>query len=119
MRRKITNPELVETIRFLKTQARQTKSEVWHVAAEQLSSPRSRRAELDLNHISRASAPNAVVLVPGKVLADGALKHPVVVGAFRFSATAKVKIEKEGGKCLTIQDLVGRYPNGSKVQILR
>ena len=119
MRRKITNPELLETIRFLKTKARETKSEVWSAAAEQLSSARSRRAALNLNHISRASAANAVVLVPGKVLGDGALRHPVVVAAFRFSATAKAKIEKEGGKCLTIQDLVGRYPNGSKVQILR
>jgi len=119
VRRKITNPELVETIRFLKTKSRETKSEIWNAVAEQLSSPRSRRAALNLNHISRASAADAIVLVPGKVLGDGALKHPVVVGAFHFSATAKAKIENEGGKCLTIQDLVGRYPNGSKVQILR
>jgi large subunit ribosomal protein L18e len=76
MRRVITDTELLETVRLLKVRARQDKSRVWEVAAEQLSRPRSRRAELDLNHISRASSPNAAILVPGKVLGDGVLKHP-------------------------------------------
>lgn len=119
MRRKITNPELVETIRFLRTKARENKSEIWETAADQLSSARARRAELNLNHISRAAAADSVVLVPGKVLGDGSLRHPVVVGAFRFSETAKAKIEQVGGKCVTIKDLVSQYPKGSKVQILR
>jgi large subunit ribosomal protein L18e len=119
MRRTITNPELLETIRFLKVKARQDKSRIWELAAEQLSRPRGRRAVLDLNHISRASSANSVVLVPGKVLGDGMLKHAVVIGAFHFSQTAKAKIEEAGGKCVTIRDLVGKYPKGSKVQILR
>jgi large subunit ribosomal protein L18e len=119
MRRIITNPELLETVKFLKVKAREGKAEIWTVAAEQLSRPRGRRAVLDLNHISRASSADSVVLVPGKVLGDGMLKHPVVVGAFHFSATARAKIEEAGGKCITIQDLVAKYPKGSNVQILR
>jgi large subunit ribosomal protein L18e len=115
----ITNPELLETIRFLKVKARENKSRIWKVAAEQLSDSRGRRAVLDLNHISRASTADSVVLVPGKVLGDGVLQHPVVIGAFHFSATAKAKIEEAGGKCITITDLVSKYPKGSKVQILR
>jgi large subunit ribosomal protein L18e len=119
MRRKITNPELLETIRLLRSKARENKSEIWDAAAEQLASSRARRAQLNLNHISRASAKDSVVLVPGKVLGDGALRHPVVVGAFRFSETAKAKIEQAGGKCVTIKDLMSQYPKGSKIQILR
>jgi large subunit ribosomal protein L18e len=119
MRRTITNPQLLETIRFLKVKARQDKTRIWETAAEQLAAPRGRRAVLDLNHISRASEANSIVLVPGKVLGDGLLKHPVVVGAFHFSQTAKMKIEEAGGKCITIEDLVSKYPKGSKVQILR
>jgi large subunit ribosomal protein L18e len=119
LRRTITNPELLETVRFLKVKAREDKAMIWRVAAEQLSRPRARRAVLDLNHISRASAANSVVLVPGKVLGDGALTHPVVVGAFQFSETAKEKIERAGGTCVTLVDLVGKYPKGSGVQILR
>jgi len=119
MRRMITNPELLETVRFLKVKARENQSRIWKDAAEQLSNPKSRRAVLDLNHISRASSPDSVVLVPGKVLGEGMLQHPVVIGAFHFSVTAKAKIEEAGGKCITITDLVSKYPKGSKVQILR
>ena len=119
MRRTITNPELLETVRFLKVKARQDKSKIWETVAEQLLRPRGGRAVLNLNHISRASAANSVVLVPGKVLGDGLLKHPVVVGAFHFSQTAKTKIEEAGGKCVTIENLVNTHPKGSKVQILR
>jgi large subunit ribosomal protein L18e len=119
VRRVITNPELLEMIRFLKVKARENESRTWEVAAEQLSRPRGSRAVLNLNHISRASAADSVVLVPGKVLGDGILKHPVVVGAFHFSHAAKTKIEQAGGRCVTIKDLVSKYPKGSKIQILR
>jgi large subunit ribosomal protein L18e len=119
MRRAITNPELIETIRFLKVNARENKAKVWAAAAEQLSRPRNSRAVLNLNHISRASKPDSLVLVPGKVLASGYIKHPVTVGAFQFSHDAKSKIEQAGGKCLAIKDFVGKHPKGSKVQILK
>jgi len=119
MRRVITNAELNETIRFLKVKARENKAKIWSVIAEQLSRPRAQRAVLNLNHISRASNPDAVVLVPGKVLAWGYIKHPVTVGAFQFSRDAKSKIEQAGGKCIGIRDFVEKYPNGSNVQILR
>ena len=119
MRREITNSELNETLRFLKVKARENKAKIWTVTAEQLSQPRSRRAIMDLNHISRASKPDAVVLVPGKVLASGIIKHKLTVGAFQFSAEARSKIEAAGGKCVGIRDLVKQHPTGSKVQILR
>jgi large subunit ribosomal protein L18e len=114
-----TNTELQDTIRFLKVKARENKSRIWTVAAEHLSRPRRRRTTLDLNHISRSSVADSAVLVPGKVLGDGLIKHPVTVGAFDFSHGARVKIERAGGKCFSIQDFVSKYPKGSKVLILR
>jgi large subunit ribosomal protein L18e len=119
MRRAITNTELLDTIRFLKVQARENKAKIWAVTAECLSGPRRNRAVLDLNHISRASKSNALVLVPGKVLSAGYIKHPVTVGAFQFSKAAKAKIEQAGGKCVAIKDFVSRNPKGSNVLILR
>ncbi len=119
MRRVITNPELVETIRFLKVKARENKAKIWTVTAECLSGPRGRRAVLNLNHISRASKRDSLVVVPGKVLAAGYIKHPVTIGAFQFSQAAKTKIEQAGGKCIAIKDFVGKYPKGSNVLILR
>jgi len=119
MRRIITNSELNDTVTFLKVKARENKAKIWSVTAEQLSRPRGGRAVLDLNHISRASKPDAIVLVPGKVLASGYLKHPVTIGAFQFSHDAKSKIERTGGKCMAIKEFVTKYPKGSNVQILR
>jgi len=114
-----SNTELLETIRFLKAKAKENKAEIWAAAADQLSRTRSARAEVSLNHIARATKANSVVLVPGKVLGDGYLKHPVVVTAFQFSQGAKQKIEKAGGKCLTIRDFVTRRPKGSNVILMR
>jgi large subunit ribosomal protein L18e len=119
MRRVLTNPELVDTIRFLKVKAREHEANVWAATAEYLSKPRRIRPELNLNHISRASKKDALVLVPGKVLAAGYMKHPVTVGAFQYSHAAKAKIEQAGGKCIAIKDFVNKYPKGSNVLILR
>ncbi len=119
MRREITNPELLDTIRFLKVKSRENKARIWAATAESLSRPGRTRAVLDLNHISRASKRDALVLVPGKVLAGGYIKHPVTVGAFQFSQAAKLKIERAGGKCIPIKDFVSKYPKGSNVLVLR
>ena len=119
MKRMVTNSELLDTIRFLKVQAREHKSKIWAVLAEQLSRPRRARAILNLNHISRAAAADSLIVVPGKVLGAGAIKHSVTIGAFQFSESARTKIEKAGGKCIGIMDFVSKYPKGSKVQILR
>ncbi len=119
MRRMITNLELVDTIRFLKIKARENKAKIWDTTAESLAKPRGRRAELNLNHISRSSQRDALVLVPGKVLSAGYIKHPVTVGAFQFSQAARSKIEQAGGKCMAIKDFVNKYPKGSNVLVLR
>lgn len=119
LKRLITNPELLDTIRFLKVQAKENKANIWTTVAEQLSGPHRIRAVLDVNHISRAAPADSLVIVPGKVLGAGAIKHPVVVGAFQFSQSAKAKIEQAGGKCIGIKDFVSEYPKGSKVQILK
>jgi large subunit ribosomal protein L18e len=119
LKRMITNQELLGTIRFLKVQAKENESKIWAVVAEELSRPHRTRAVLNLNHISRAATADSLVVVPGKVLAAGAIRHPVVVGAFQFSEAARMKIEQAGGKCIGIRDFVNKYPKGSKVQILK
>ena len=119
MRRVITNPELQEAIRFLKVKAKENKAKIWEAGAEHLSGPRRVRATINLSRLSRFSKTDTAILVPGKVLGTGIIKHAVVVGAFQFSQSAKTKIERAGGKCLTIKDFVAHHPKGSKVQIMR
>ncbi len=119
MRRVIENTELLETIRLLKIWARQNKKPIWTTTAEQLSRPRKDRAVLNLGHITRSTKENAVVLVPGKVLGAGLIKHAVIVGAFEFSKGAQAKIERVGGRCITIREFIKQYPEGSNVKLMR
>ncbi|MEM2419756.1 MAG: 50S ribosomal protein L18e [Candidatus Bathyarchaeia archaeon] len=113
-----TNPQLIELIRFLKKQSRKQKAPVWKAIAEKLATSRRRRIAVNISRINRYTGKNETVVVPGKVLGAGELNHPVTVAAFAFSETAKQKIKKARGKCLTITELVKKNPKGSKVKII-
>ena len=39
--------------------------------------------------------------------------------AFKFSNTARAEIEKVGGECISIRDLIEINPKGSNVKILQ
>jgi len=115
---RITNPQLLELIRFLKKKAVENKAEIWRDIAERLAVSRRRRVAVNISRINRYTEKGDVVVVPGKVLGAGKLEHKVTVAAFSFSETAKNKILKARGKCLTIQDLVKKNPKGSNVKII-
>lgn len=113
-----TNPELRELIRFLKKQSREQKARIWSAIAEKLAASRRRRIAINISRINRYTNRNETVVVPGKVLGAGELKHPVTVAAYAFSETAKQKIKKARGKCLTITELVKKNPKGSNIKII-
>ena len=119
MRRKITNAELNETIANLKRKGRQNKARVWLRVAEFLGKPKRSRIAVNVSRIARNTKKGDTVAVPGKVLAAGSIGHPVHVGAFRFSYTAKTKIEKAGGSCVTLSKLSEDRPKGTSIRILR
>lgn len=115
---KTTNPQLIELIRFLKKQSREQKAPIWKAIAEKLVASRGRRIAVNISRINRYTEKNETVVVPGKVLGAGELNHPVTVAAFAFSETAKQKIKKARGRCLTIPELVKKNPKGSNVKII-
>jgi large subunit ribosomal protein L18e len=115
---KITNPELLSLIRFLRKQARENEASVWRKVAEMLSKPNRRRIAVNISRISRYAKENDEVVVPGKVLGAGTISHPVTVAAFAFSEQARAKIIEAKGKCLTITELAESNPKGSNVKII-
>ncbi len=112
------NPQLTNLIRFLRKAARENDAKIWDAVADALSKPRRRRASVNLSRINRHTEKNHLVAVAGKVLGSGTIDHPLTVAAFVFSATAKEKIKKAKGKCLTFPDLIKRHPKGSNVKIV-
>jgi len=115
---RITNIDKIAIIRLLKKIAREKRVNIWAYVAEILEKPRSATPQVNLSKISRYSKENEIVVVPGKVLGTGSLEHKLTIAAFSFSESAKTKIEKSGGRYITIRDLIKENPTGSGVKII-
>lgn len=113
-----TNVILRKTISFLRKKSIEDNAKIWEYIADKLEAPRRSRIVVNVGKINRYTVPNDVVVVPGKVLGAGVINHPVTVSAFSFSRSAYEKINKAGGKCISIIDLVNMNPKGSNVKIL-
>lgn len=87
---------------------RKAKKPMFRKLAQALALPRRSRASVNVSKLARHSKPKAIVAVPGKVIGDGVIGHPVDVAALSFSASAVKKIEAAGGKCHDFAWLVER-----------
>ncbi|MEM3617157.1 MAG: 50S ribosomal protein L18e [Candidatus Bathyarchaeia archaeon] len=115
---KETNPELIETILFLKKQSKESGTKIWRSVAELLAKSRRKRITVNISRLNRYAGKNEMVVVPGKVLGAGEIDHPVIVAAFAFTQNAREKIKKARGKCLSIIEFAKKNPKGSKVKII-
>jgi large subunit ribosomal protein L18e len=115
---KATNPELIETIQFLKKQSKENRAGIWISVAELLAKSRRKRISVNISRLNRYTEKNEIVVVPGKVLGAGEIDHPITVAAFAFSQKAKEKIKKARGKCLSIFELVKKNPKGSNIKMI-
>ncbi len=113
-----TNPYLKQLIETLKKKSFELKAPIWKAIAKKLEKPRRKKVEVNLSKIERFAEKNETIIVPGVVLGAGKLTKPVRIAAWRFSDSARKKIELAKGKCLSIEDLLKENPKGSKVKIL-
>ena len=115
---KSTNPDLTNLIRLLKKKSRENEAPIWRDAAEKLSKPKRIRRAINVSRINRYTKENDAVLVPGKVLGTGLIRHPVKVAALNFSDQARFKILEANGKCLTLPELIKMSPKGTNIKII-
>jgi large subunit ribosomal protein L18e len=113
-----TNPELINTVNFLKKQSRENNVGIWWAVAERLSKPRRNSIAVNVSRLNRYTHKSETVIVPGKVLGTGQIGHSLTIGAFAFSTKARDKIEAAKGKCYSIDELAKKDPKGSKVKII-
>ncbi|OIO65929.1 50S ribosomal protein L18e [Candidatus Woesearchaeota archaeon CG_4_10_14_0_2_um_filter_57_5] len=107
-----------ELVQELKKAGSVNDSAFWKRIAKDLErSVRSRRV-VNLSRLSRNTNPHDIVIVPGKVLAAGALAHSLTVAAYSFSTEARKQIEQQKGKALTIAELLAQNPKGGNVKII-
>jgi len=115
---KITDVELLHTIKLFKEKTQESGMPLWRSLAKKLERSNKRRIHVNISLINRHSEPNDLVVIPGKVLGSGKLDHPVSVSAFRFSKVAKQKIEDSGGRCISFSTLLSENPTVSRVRML-
>ncbi len=111
---------LVKLYRFL---ARRTDSKFNGVVLKRLFMSRTSRPPMSISRIGlyMKKRPGKVAVIVGKVLDDERLLDvpKLTVCALDFSKTARVRIEKAGGECLTFDQLATRAPKGEDAVLLR
>lgn len=112
-----TNKVLFDCIRDLIKLSNKTGSGVFKAVADKLSSPASQRPQVNLSRIEKYSKEEETVIVPGKLLGDGNIAKKVTVVAFTASEGAIKKLEKAGGKFISIRDYIANKPD-AKIKIL-
>jgi large subunit ribosomal protein L18e len=115
---RIGNPVLDRTLMVLKQASKSSGASLWLDASRYLSKSRSRKPTVNIGKLDRLAEKDSVILVPGKILGDGVLSHPVVVGAYSYTATARRKIVEAGGEALTIPNFLKRFPSGAGVTLI-
>ena len=118
MQKRKTNPNLVKLIDDLLKASAENKAKVWKDLAERLAKPLRNYAEVNVGKIDRYVKENEIAVVPGKVLGSGEITKPITVAAWRFSESARRKIESAGGRTLSIWDLLKENPSGKNVRIM-
>lgn len=113
-----TDNTLTATVQRLKQMAIEQKVGLWKRIAEDLEMPTRQRRIVNVYVLSQHTREDETIVVPGKVLAAGAIDHRVNVAAWAFSGAAKQKILKAKGNCLTIPELLQKNPAGKNVRII-
>lgn len=112
-----TNPLLRSAIAEMRKKGDDGKA-IWDDVAKKLSRPAREKVEVNVSEISRHAKDKESVVVPGVVLSSGSITKKVNVAAWKFSESAKKKIEEAGGKTMSIEELRKSNPKGTDVKII-
>ena len=113
-----TNVQAMALIQLLRKHASEQKINLWHRIADDLEMSTRQRREVNLFRIEQHTKDNEVIIVPGKVLGTGDINHKVTVAAFNFSSSAREKIKKANGACMTIDEMLQKNPKGQNMRII-
>jgi len=113
-----TNPVLLTLIQDLKKKSFENEAPIWKDIALRLEKSSKNWPEVNLDKINKYTGDKETALIPGKVLSMGNLTKKISIAAWAFSDKAEEKIQKAGGKTMTIEDLVKTNPKGKDIRIV-
>ncbi len=111
------NQELEELIKLLRKASIDNDVKIWKRVADDLDKPSRIRRKVNIYKLSESTKKDDLVVVPGKVLGMGDLKHDIKVAAYSFSDEAYKKINDKG-KTMSLKELIKNNPKGKKVRII-
>ncbi|MFC1733122.1 50S ribosomal protein L18e [candidate division KSB1 bacterium] len=113
-----SNIQLRGMIGLLRKTSIEQKNGIWKRIAEDLEKATRKRRIVNLYKLDKYTKPDEMVIVPGKVLGTGVLGHKVTVAAWSFSDSAREKITKANGACVSIIEMVQKNPKGQNLRII-
>jgi len=119
MKRGTENDALRDEIIFLEKSSKRNKAPIWRDIARILSASKRSRVEVNLGKLARVTKADDVIVVPGKLLGAGELKHKVTVAGWSAAKGVREKIAKAGGKMVSIRELAESHPEGKGVLVIR
>ena len=118
MKSKITSEPRKHLLIALKRQSRNPGGRIWRDLYERLQAPRRNRLTVNIADLQNHHTKGHILVVPGKVLADGIIEDKLQVAAFFFSTKAQEKIEAHGGKCMSLEELMEANPTGKNIKLI-
>ncbi|MFA5246566.1 MAG: 50S ribosomal protein L18e [Candidatus Micrarchaeia archaeon] len=112
------NPVVQKLVVSFQKQAKATKAPIWARVAELLLKASRKKEGINLVRLSKHIADGDSVVVPVKVLSLGSFTKKATIYALAYSAAAKAKIAKAGGKALPLGDVLTAKVAPSKVKII-
>jgi len=113
-----SNPNTRALINSLKKTSTKHDVGIWSRVAELVSRPARKRPIVNIGKINRHTEEGDTVVIPGKVLGSGVLRHKVTIAALNTSKSAVSLILGAGASLITIQELLEKNPNGSDIIVL-
>lgn len=113
-----SNIQLRGVINLLRKASIEQKKSIWKRIAEDLEKPTRKRRIINLYKLDKHTKNNEYVIVPGKVLGTGNIKHKLVIAAWSFSDSAKEKIAKANGSCISIMEMLQKNPKAQNLRIM-
>jgi len=112
-----TEKEWNELVNSIKTNKEASKTKFWKRIIKELKKSSKQRREVNIYKIDKHMRKEETAVVPGKVLSQGELTKEITVAAYKFSDSAKKKINSKG-KAISLKQLLKENPKAKRVRII-
>lgn len=114
----MSNQVVFQLVKDLKKASSKNDAPIWSKIAELAKKPSNARKTINVYRINQLTKEDDVVIFPGKVLGTGNISHKIILCSFSFSNSAASKILDAGGKIITFNEMIEKFPTGKGVKLL-